>query len=159
MFVRSPDRAPPRLGLSISPLTLTSRPARLESLQDLIVDVVWGEMHAELESRRANEPHERGQRRLTEIPFVGGDHRGRHPGSLCELPLTEAALETCELEDPSCWRVRIRLCHNTIVSSGSLRRARGQRLPIKAPIRMFALATIDVAASAAFGRADPIFRL
>lgn len=55
--------------------------------EHVIVRVGRGEMHAELESGRPEQPEERGQRGLASVPLVGGDHRGRYPGPLGQLPL------------------------------------------------------------------------
>ena len=81
--------------------------------------IVGGQVQAEVEAGRADQPQQRGESRLPLVTFISRDHRDWNPGSFGQFALAHAGLQPGELQERRRWRGQpfwdIRLCHNTIV--------------------------------------------
>ena len=91
--------APPRLKLTVSVGPFTRRALGFQLGEHVIVRIDRGKVHTKLEPDRPEEPDERGQGGLASVPFVGGDHRGRHSRPPGYLRLAQACLQPSQLQE------------------------------------------------------------
>jgi hypothetical protein len=61
--------------------------------------VTWLEVKAQFEACRCEEALKGREGGLTEVAFVGGDHRGRNTGPVRKLLLSEPGFETGQGQD------------------------------------------------------------
>ena len=116
------DRAAPRLDLPVTLMPLGFGAPSFQAGQDLVMRIVCGQVQAQIESRRAQQPKQSRQRGLPLITLVRRNHGDWNSSPLSQFPLAHAGLQPGQLQQRRRRRRQpfnvIRLAHNTIVLCG-----------------------------------------
>jgi len=92
-------RVAPGLKLPVAMTPLGLGAASLQAGQYLVMRIVCGQVQAQVESRRAQQPKQRSQRGLPLVTLVCRDHCDWDSSTLGQFPLAQAGLQPGQLQE------------------------------------------------------------